>query len=157
MKVYLVQRLSLLGLVVCCLQMGSMNAEKLPQSIENMQKKIKHPQNKKLLTSINYNIDSPDRGDTASAATYNGMLLIDTEGIIKNLFPKIGSQSLERAAEMRDLLLDFNEATFQQFPANMQVAFVSIVNRLAELPNASDKIKLLATKLKSMPIAEPAD
>lgn len=149
MKVYLLQRLSLFGLIACCLQMGSVHAEKLTVLMERNLKSSM--ENISLLNSINDNLTlrTRDWTDSELLAIYDDTLLTDTKAIIRGVFKNISGEKLEEASAMRDLLIKFDESKFKNFPVGMRVAFVSIVQALAKLTNAPDSIKNLNKKLKS--------
>lgn len=147
MNVRFLQRLSLLALVVGFLQMGIVHAEKLTVL---MARNLKDPNNITLLTSINDNLDLRTRNwtDKELLALYETMLLADTEAIITGIFKNISGAKLEKALEMRNLLIKFNKSTFNSFPVSMQIAFVSVVQALAQLENAPQQIKDLHNSLK---------
>ena len=148
MKVYLVKRLSLFALIAGCLQIGSVHAEKLTVLME---RNLKSLDNISLLTSINdaLYLRARDWADSELVAGYDKMLLIDTDAIITGIFKNINDEKLAEAREMRDLLINFNESKFKNFPVEMRVAFVSIVQALAKLTtNAPKKIIDLHKKLK---------
>ena len=167
MKVYLVKRLSLLGLVVCCLQMGSVHAAKVSGNLEAFNKRLDRPENKTRLNDIYINLIGRHSEEAPGVvAAYDTALLFETEGLIKGIFPDISPAALQKAADMRDLLISFETYKFQQFSGDMQLAFIAIVNKLAKLKEASfDKnasakmkqLKALSKKLNAMTIVEPVD